>query len=381
MQINYAEVNRLNGLLTQDRRQYENVITRLKVANLNYASQVSVNTASLLEIQEGMRDSGATLISYFVLEGHTLAWVIDDQQSEIVDLPVTNLELLRDVNKLREFLKDTDRSLAGSLYAMLIAPLKPHIRHSYLIIAPHGILNTLPFAALWDGPKSRFLIEDYAITIAPSASALLLISTYHNPDKGHVLALGNPDGTLVAAEGEVAAIAKLYSGAVTLLRNQATEEQVHAHAGELDILHLSAHGVLDEDNPLFSRVELTRSPGYDGNLEVNEIYGLNLSNVNLVVLSACKAALGESSRGDELIGLVRAFHYAGAPSVVATLWSVEADSTAVLMQEFYRQLQHGDTAAIALQKSQVAMLHDNRYLPYDWAAFTLSGDARGGIAP
>jgi CHAT domain-containing protein len=120
---------------------------------------------------------------------------------------------------------------------------------------------------------------------------------------------------------------------------------------------------------------------YDGNLEVHEIYGMNLDGVNMVVLSACKSALGASSTGDELVGLTRAFLYAGTPSIIATLWSVEARATRKLMTSFYTYLSKGKTPATALQEAQIEMLRNDAYRPYHWAAFALTGDYRGGIKP
>jgi CHAT domain-containing protein len=163
----------------------------------------------------------------------------------------------------------------------------------------------------------------------------------------------------------------------------ATEDQVYAHAGQFDILHLSAHGVLDGRNPLFSAIKLAPAADGDpdGRLTVQEIYGLDLNGTNLVVLSACETSLGGQNQGDESIGLTRAFLYAGAPTVITTLWSVQAKSAATLMKSFYRHLHGGETAAFALQYSQIEMLRKDPDSTYHWAAFTLTGDHRGGIEP
>ena len=101
----------------------------------------------------------------------------------------------------------------------------------------------------------------------------------------------------------------------------------------------------------------------DGRLEVREIFGLDLRQANLVVLSACETALGSQSRGDELVGLARAFLYAGTPTVVASLWPVEDQATEALMTAFHRRVQAGEGIAAALAEAQAEVRSQPR-----WAA-------------
>jgi hypothetical protein len=157
----------------------------------------------------------------------------------------------------------------------------------------------------------------------------------------------------------------------------ARERWLWASASEAGILHLSAHGKYDARNPLFSHIALAGDDEEDGRLEVYEIYnrGLNLENAELVVLSACQTNVGELSRGDEIVGLSRALIYAGAPSVVSSLWSVSDESTRVLMEKFYMHLREGMSKASALRQAQMEMIASDEYAhPYYWAAFGLTGD-------
>jgi CHAT domain-containing protein len=116
---------------------------------------------------------------------------------------------------------------------------------------------------------------------------------------------------------------------------------------------------------------------HDGVLEVHEVYNLDLSNTALVVLSACETRLGERSAGDEIVGLNRAFIYAGTPSVVASLWSVEDEATMELMVAFYDYLENqGYTKGEALRQAQIdALQNPDTAHPYYWAGFVLTGDA------
>jgi hypothetical protein len=155
-----------------------------------------------------------------------------------------------------------------------------------------------------------------------------------------------------------------------LVRQEATEARTKSLIGGARLLHFATHGELNERDPLASG--LLRSPGGggDGRLEVREIFGLDLK-AQLVVLSACETGLGQLSTGDELVGLQRAFLYAGSPAVVTTLWKVDDRASFTLMREFYDQLAKLD-AAQALQAAQRAAMKEFPH-PFAWAAFGLTG--------
>lgn len=366
----------LSNDLESARKGYAQLLTRLKLANPEYASLVSVSALSLEEIQQQVLDDQTTLIEYFVLNEHILAWVVDQKSFELVSLNIPRTDLTNQIEFMRNLIteRDFDADTAADIYNRLFAPLRPHIRHANLIIVPHGVLHYLPFAALWDAENKRYLVDEYVITYAPSASVLKFIHDKRNPNEGRLLALGNPDQTLGNATTEIRNIAQLYN-AIPLLSSQATESQIHQQASQTDILHLAAHGVYDPFNPLFTRIELAadEEKRYDGNLEVHEVYSMDLTNANLVVLSACETALGEQSAGDEIVGLTRAFLYAGAPSVITSLWNVDDESTAYLMTQFYTHYRGGMGVAAALRQAQFDTMVEYPE-PYYWAAFTLHGD-------
>jgi CHAT domain-containing protein len=145
---------------------------------------------------------------------------------------------------------------------------------------------------------------------------------------------------------------------------------------DVGLLHIAAHGLYDADNPSFSRIQLAPGDGRDGNLEVHEVLSdLDLSGVKLVVLSACRSGVGQRNGGDEIVGLTRAFLYAGAPSVIATLWDINDDASRVLMNAFYRGFLSGAPVADALRGAQLEMLRSGHYAdPTYWGAFSLTGD-------
>jgi CHAT domain-containing protein len=143
-------------------------------------------------------------------------------------------------------------------------------------------------------------------------------------------------------------------------------------------LHLAAHGIFNPDSPLDSLIALAPDNENDGWLTVGEVYGLDLHNASLVVLSACDTQMGQLTAGDEFVGLTRALFFAGAPTVVASLWSVDDEATSLLMEHFYAYLRDGMGKGEALRQAQ-ADIREQYPNPYYWAAFVLNGDSSSVI--
>jgi CHAT domain-containing protein len=337
-------------------------------------------------------DQETTLISYYLLENRLLAFILTSDDFQTVALDVDPADLVNQIVAFRDFpnLDVAYPDSAVSLYNGLIEPLKEHLTKPHLIIIPHQVLHYLPFAALTDGP--RYLIDDYTITTLPNASALPFIQENIKldtpPYQPTLLILGNPVtgdfdataplvtrdqlGSLAFAEKEAKDIAELF-GVEPLLGEVATETAIHKHASTVTILHLAAHGIFNPVAPLNSLIALAPDRKNDGWLTVGEVYGLDLNQTDLVVLSACQTNLGDLSAGDELVGLTRSFIFAGTPSVIASLWAVEDKSTDLLMERFYTHLGAGMGKAAALRQAQFEV-REKYPNPYYWSAFVLSGD-------
>ncbi len=210
----------------------------------------------------------------------------------------------------------------------------------------------------------------------PSASVLesLQQKRQHGGNNLFALAQSQAEGLpkLVKASDEVRVIAEIFN-TQALIDSAATESAFKARASTFNLIHLAAHGQLNSYNPLFSRIFLAPDGDNDGSLEVHEIYRLDLTNVDLVFLSACQTQLGEGSRGDDIISLNRAFIYAGSPTVIGSLWEVDDTSTSDLVTTFYTHLKQGKSKAAALQAAQ-AQTRSQYPHPYYWAAFVLTGD-------
>ncbi len=296
-----------------------------------------------------------------------------------------------------------DLDLAGPsarLYRALVAPAREALgRARRVVIVPDGRLWELPFQALRP-ERGRYLIEDLAISYAPSLSVLRDMRAPRRtvPAGAGLLALGNPAlghgaGRLTGsalmsealtplpeAETQVREIARLYAAASTKLRlgGEARESAVKAEAGRYRVLHFATHGVLDDRSPLYSELVLAapkEGDGDDGLLEAREIMDLDL-HADLAVLSACDTGRGEARAGEGLIGMAWAFFVAGCPATVASQWKVEAASAGALMVAFHRALRAGRTPAEALRQAALAQLaRPGRGHPFHWAAFVAMGDA------
>ncbi len=202
---------------------------------------------------------------------------------------------------------------------------------------------------------------------------------YEDPDSPY----GSKFQRLAFSEGEIQNIASNFStgSSVLYLSGNASEDTLKSNKelNKFNYLHFATHGSINEDDPELSSLVLTalRGSPQDGFLHPSEIMELDL-NADLVVLSACQSGLGKLVRGEGIIGLTRAFMYAGAKSVVASLWSVEDKSTSVLMDEFYKYLIKNNLSKTeALRKAQVSMISSRDYShPFYWAPFVLTGDWR-----
>ena len=235
--------------------------------------------------------------------------------------------------------------------------------------------DALPVALQRDGRD--FLVDRHTLFYLPAASVLRSTMARRQAEKNlRVLAVGNPDlGNrsldLPFAEREAATVHWNYPEVTTLTRERATESWVRDHISEFGIIHLASHGEFDPVNPLFSAIRLAPDKNSDGKLRAEEIFGLDI-RADLVVLSACQTGLGEIRRGDDVVGMNRAFMFAGTHSLMSSLWRVSDVSTAILMKQFYREYTRNNKAE-SLRK---AILHvKNRYPhPGYWGAFVLTGD-------
>ena len=375
-----TEIARFAENLVGGRNHYQDLLIEAKEQNPEISSFVTVESIKLKELHELLGESIA-LVEYLVTENELVVWVVKGGKIEVRRIPVKEKELnilIHDYRNRMQNLAPLDDQ-ARKLHELLISPIQLLIENKRAVgIVPHGHLHYISFASLTDGES--YLVEKHPLFYSPSASVLkfTFARKYDKSGDTKVLALGNPDlgdfnYDLPLAEMEVNAIKWDFPQTDVLTRDKASESWLQEHISEYQIIHISSHGEFDPVNPLFSALKLTRDEAADGNFEVNEVFSLDIK-ADLVTLSACQTGLGEITGGDELVGLNRAFIYAGTHSILSSLWRVSDISTAVLIKHFYRNYTESNKAE-SLRKAQLLV---KRLYPHPsyWAGFNLTGDYR-----
>lgn len=375
--------------------EHEGLMTRLEITNPEYTSLVRVAPLDVAAIQQNLA-ADQTLVSYFMIGDEVHAWVLSRSGLQHVSLELDakgREDVLCYSAELGRLAGSTtrgvvvlsgcpeDKARATRLYQRLFAPLKPLLQSNKLLLVPHGPLHYLPFAALQDPGSGQYLLEQYTVSYLPSASVLPFLRAKQSSFEGRALVLGAPaarDPELISLTGaalEAQQVAVLW-GTQPWLGAEAKESRLYGLAGKVDLIHLAAHGVYNPSSSFFTHIALAPDKSQDGNLEVQELLSsVDLTGVNLVVLSACETALGKQSEGDEIVSLARAMLYAGSPAVVSTLWPIGDAATVELMTAFYGHLRGGMPAAEALRQAQLDLRKGGRFSePWNWGAFTLTGE-------
>jgi len=415
-----AEIDRRLVRLRELRVRQAEIATKVRQASPRTAALSNPQPLDLAAARNTL-DAGTLLLAWSIGHDRSLLFALLPAGSpepgfEIFPLPVTEKDLRQRVTAFRNLLQraDSDRTAltaqARDLYDLLLRPAEGRIAASdRLLVLPDGPLHTLPFAVLVR--NGRYIAEQKPIHTALSATVYAQLRTTRRqgaPGPVTLAAFGDPryprvhgpadaatlrDPDVRAAAGrglaltplpasreEVRSIAALFPQTKTFLGPEATEEQAKLVGKEARYLHFACHGLLDERSPMNSALALTipESPekGQDnGLLQAWEIFERVRLDADLVTLSACDSALGPEMGGEGLLGLTQAFQYAGARSVLASLWSVSDLSTADLMKRFYGHLRARKSKDEALQAAQVELIRSSKFShPYYWAAFQLVGD-------
>jgi CHAT domain-containing protein len=326
------------------------------VASVYPRFQQAVSTTAPVLDANGVRrllPSGTLLLEYFFVGEELLIWAISADAAPVAHHATFDTSAItRDIRALHSAIDGFApwQPIAERLAAQLLVPFAAQIAACRdVLIVPHGAAHLLPFHLL---PVNGAMLADrQSVSYLPSASALQWLSPRAmDPVAGQILVVGNPTLDLPAATREAQCVAQQFPGATLLLEGDATEAAVRRAIPGMPLVHFATHGVLDEAMPLNSCLLLA-----DGDeLTVYELMLLRLQ-ARLVVLSACSTGKGETTGGDDVLGLTRALLAAGAEAAVVSLWPVDDHSTALFMQEFYAGLSRGLAPRHALQAAQVAL--------------------------
>lgn len=405
-----------------ERGRARSFLALLAERDLSPSATLEVPTPLDLQGARAVLDSGTVLLAYGV--GAETTWLFILQPADVAGPGFSALPIAIDAKGLhaevegfRRLLNRSDseraeiEARARRLYDLLIRPAEAQIAQAQrILVSPAGPLHTLPFAALLR--DDRWLIDWKPIHSVLSATVYAEL-VQSRPARGapggeRLIAFGDPlyprsapeSGSdpgireavrrgwaldaLPSSRREVEAITSLYPEAEAYLGREATEERAKSLGQGSRLIHFACHGLLDERFPLNSALALTipERPGdsqENGLLQAWEIFESVRLQADLVTLSACDSGLGKEMGGEGLVGLVRAFQFAGARSVLASLWSVADDSTAILMKHFYTHLRQGRTKDEALRAAQLDLIRSGQREishPYHWAGFALYGDWR-----
>lgn len=415
-----AEVDRLQVRLRELRARQEEIVARIRQASPRDAALYEPQPLDLAAARNAL-DPGTLLLAYSIGAERSFLFVVDPAATggpglEVFPLSLGDKALRQRVESFRNLLQlkvfDDPEALpreARELYDLLVRPADPRLATAArILVSPDGPLHTLPFAALVrDG---RFLAEQKPVHTVISATVYAeLQRSRREPQPAarmELAAFGDPSypplplvqssaaqtevraairrglelTPLPATREEIRGIAALYSEAQTFLGPEATEERAKSIGKGARAVHFACHGLLDERFPLNSALALSipDHPGEgqdNGLLQAWEIFESVRLDADLVTLSACDSAMGSEMGGEGLLGLTRAFQYAGARSVLASLWSVSDASTADLMKHFYSHLRAGRSKDEALQAAQVELIRSPQFShPFHWAAFQVVGD-------
>lgn len=381
--------------------------------NLKYGKSIP----EIKQIQSKLRKEDV-IIEYFLQSKSLYTFIISENKLQLNHQPV-DTGFHRSIDQLINSLTDNNfskhtmncfeqfKSASYTLYAKLIAPFAESIKGKQLIIIPDGKLAYIPFDVLIKENKPSkiinyyslpYLLYDYPISYSYSAKTMVDKSEKHKNPPFNLIAFAPEYNTTVdfgtepnqtrqqyrenlyplkGIKEEAIIVANLLNGDL-LLDTMATERNFKLLAESYHILHLAMHTILNDKEPMFSKMAFsaTNDSTEDGFLNTFEIYNLHL-NSEMAVLSSCNTGSGLLNNGEGVMSLARGFIFAGCPSIIMTLWTVEDKSGVQLMTHFYKSLKKGNNKALALQHSKIEFLKYADPLkshPYYWAGYVAIGN-------
>ncbi len=383
------------------------VKAKKNLTNLSFQNFGDRDILTVDAVKQQLLNRPMAILSYFYCQDSLYLFVITPdsfffQAMGPVDKIESRLQFYLDL--ISQNVTVTDYARAGfKLFSDLLAPVWERVKHySRILIIPDGLLFQLPFESLviQNPGKSkpvRFLGEDYNIFYNTSTSLLAAVQArrakWEKNWRFDLWAMANPEldfsftkqgeklEPLVFSQQEVQNIARLFERdrCQIFCSQDATEDKIKmSEISSSKIIHFAVHSYVDEYNQWSPMLLLAREPNSmeDGNLQLVEIFNLKI-NAELVVLSGCQTGRGRYFEAEGLYNLSRAFMYAGASSMVTSLWSVMDLSTGILMEKFYAALKAGYPKDEALRRAKMALRQQENGKfdhPYYWAPFILIGD-------
>lgn len=415
------ETDALERRLETLRGERETLEAKMRASSPRFANLTPAAPLSLEEIRRRVLDESTTLVEYFLGERHSFVWVVSRSSLFSATLPGRR-EVERAVEAVYRRWSDPSALDDGgpparALARMVLTPVVSALRTERLLVVADGALQQIPFAALPLTASGRLVLAEHAVVSAPSASVMAALSerprrdssegfelailadpvldndahTHQPPDAVATLLRSLEDSGLRRLEPlpgtrvEAEAIASHFPSERVLKAYGADASRATALGSGVTrarLVHFATHALLDVRRPELSGIVLSARDAsgqpQDGFLSLADLYRIRLSS-ELVVLSACRTALGKDVRGEGLVGLTRAFMDAGAPRVLSSLWKVSDRATTALMTRFYALLVDKNLPpADALREAQRSLRRERQFsAPQAWAGFVFQGDWRG----
>ena len=346
--------------------------------------------ASLTRIRE-LLPADAVFVEYALLPDTLAMWIVSSRGSWLYAAGVRRDSVAQLVDRFTREMGDPDvdtTSARARLFDLLLAPFASELAGSgEIVVVPDRELARVPFAALWNRATGRYVLQDYRVRTLPSAAFLVAASRAASPDsRSSALVIGNPKLDAASAAGlpplpgafrEAEQVARLYGRAQLLTDDDASRDRVLELLPKYSVFHFAGHAVANGDQPGLSYLALaSQHADEEGTLRAAEIGRLRLSNLQIVVLSACSTLNPRPSRMGAIAGLAYSFLRAGAPATVSTLWDVDDAVTTELLVSFHNRFAGGTPAAEALRLAQQDALSSRRpelRSPRAWGAFVYTG--------
>ncbi|MFT5749722.1 MAG: CHAT domain-containing protein, partial [Ancylomarina sp.] len=411
-------ISKWRHTLFEKNAEYELMVKRFETDHPDYYALKYDNASiKVVELQNELKED-EILIEYALSDSTLYSFVVGHDLFEMNKMTLKKGELEQSITDIRTSLKTNDFSdnsmkyyqdyihAAHKLYQVMIAPYEDVIKNKRLIIVPEGKLAYVPFGVLikeaGDPETLNYRNLDYLIRHNPISYQNSATIAYKRPESGFstssskkLLAFApsyedvsdsilmtrqahqNKLYPLPGAKVEVENISKIFDGE-TFIEELASETNFKKNAEKYDILHLAMHTILDDDNPMYSKLVFTQTKDSlnDGLLNTYEIYNMKLK-ARMVVLSACNSGDGKFLKGEGVMSLARGFFYSGCPSLIMTLWTVEDLSGSILMSAFYKYLSQNYPKDVALQQAKLEYLESADALkshPYFWSGYVAIGN-------
>jgi CHAT domain-containing protein len=366
-------------------RREQELVELLREVGSEKSGWATLQSMKIPAVEEvnAMLGPDEVLVEYYTIGGRFQAFIIGHDSFDVIrdittmsavraSLKGLNFQLSKFhlqpayVQTHAERLLEATQYHLQQLHLQLVEPIQHKLTGRSIVFIPHNILHYLPFQALFDG--KQYLIDRFDVVRAASTSVLKICREKKIQRTEQDLVLAVADEITPYINEEVEALRQLLPKGLFFVGSEARQDKLRRYGQTAGKLHIAAHGIFRADNPMFSSIKLG-----DSWLNLFDIFNLQLG-AELTVLSACETGMSAVWEGDELLGLARGFLYAGTPSLVVSLWTVNDRSTAQLMRHFYEGLQNGLNKARALQEA-VLKVKSGFPHPYYWAPFILMGKA------